>query len=126
MVGSRNTTRVHIGIVGKCEVNFSQENILITPTQSCIFVVDRIRRWSVLTKVHIWGDSLALRIPKAFALGAGLEDNSAVEISLVAGRIIVRPVAAPGWSLEELLAGVTSDNIHHKIDSGEAVGNEAR
>lgn len=80
----------------------------------------------MLTKVHIWGDSLAVRIPKAFALDAGLEDDSAVEISLVDGQIIVRPVAAPGWSLEELLAGVTSDNIHHKIDSGEAVGNEAR
>jgi antitoxin MazE len=39
----------------------------------------------MLTKVQKWGNSLALRIPKAFALDAGLEDDSAVEISLVDG-----------------------------------------
>ncbi|OGO36755.1 MAG: multidrug transporter MatE [Chloroflexi bacterium RBG_16_57_11] len=78
----------------------------------------------MLTKVQKWGNSLALRIPKAFALDAGLEDDSAVEISLVDGQIIVKPVAAPGWSLDKLLSGVTSENIHHEIDTGEAVGKE--
>ncbi len=79
----------------------------------------------MLTKVQKWGNSLALRIPKAFATDAGLEDNSAVEISLVDGQIIVKPVAAQGWSLEQLLAGVTSDNLHGEIDTGEPAGNEA-
>ena len=79
----------------------------------------------MLTKVQKWGNSLALRIPKAFAVDAGLDDNSAVEISLVDGQIVVTPVAAPGWSLEGLLAGVTSDNLHHEIETGDAVGNEA-
>lgn len=79
----------------------------------------------MLTKVQKWGNSLALRIPKAFALDAGLEDDSAVEISLVDGQIIVKPVASQGWSLEQLLAGVTSENIHREIDTGEAAGHEA-
>jgi antitoxin MazE len=78
----------------------------------------------MLTKVQKWGNSLALRIPKAFALDAGLEDDSAVEISLVDGQIIVKPVTTESWSLEQLLAGVTSENIHHEIDTGDAVGNE--
>ena len=78
----------------------------------------------MLTKVQRWGNSLALRIPKVFALDAQLENDSLVEISLVDGQIIVKPVSAPTWSLEELLAGVNKNNIHHEVDTGFAVGNE--
>jgi antitoxin MazE len=55
----------------------------------------------MLTKVQRWGNSLALRIPKVFALDAQLENDSLVEISLVDGQIIVKPISAPTWSLEE-------------------------
>lgn len=78
----------------------------------------------MLTKVQRWGNSLALRIPKAFALDAQLENDSIVEISVVDGQIIVKPVSAPSWSLEELLAGINKKNIHHEIDTGLAMGNE--
>ena len=79
----------------------------------------------MLTKVQKWGNSLALRIPKAFAVDAQLENDSLVEISLVKGKIIVTPVAsAPSWTLEELLAGITKDNLHAEVDTGLAVGNE--
>ena len=47
----------------------------------------------MLTKVQKWGNSLALRIPKAFALNAQLENDSFVEISIVKGKIIITPVA---------------------------------
>ena len=76
------------------------------------------------TKVQKWGNSLALRIPKAFALDAQLENNSAVEISLIDGRIVIKPISTHHWSLEQLLSGVTSDNIHQENDTGDAVGNE--
>ena len=46
----------------------------------------------MLTKVQKWGNSLALRIPKAFALDAQLENDSFVEISIVEGQIILRPL----------------------------------
>jgi len=78
----------------------------------------------MLTKVQRWGNSLALRIPKVFALDAQLENDSFVEISLVDGQIIVKPIGAPTWSLEELLAGINKNNIHHEVDTGFAVGNE--
>jgi len=78
----------------------------------------------MLTKVQKWGNSLALRIPKAFALDAQLENDSVVEVSLIDGQIIIKPVSMPVWSLEQLLAGITSQNIHHEIDTGDAVGNE--
>lgn len=79
----------------------------------------------MLTKVQKWGNSLALRIPKAFAMDAQLENDSVVEVLLVDGEIVIRPIVAPVWSLEQLLAGVNSANLHHEIDAGEAVGNEA-
>ena len=78
----------------------------------------------MLTKIQKWGNSLALRIPKAFALDAQLEKDSFVEISLVDGQIIVKPVSTPIWTLEELLAGINKNNIHHEVDTGSAVGNE--
>ncbi len=76
-------------------------------------------------KIQKWGNSLAVRIPKVFALDAQLENNSVVEVLLVDGRIVIKPIRSPRWTLEELLAGVTNNNIHQEIDSGEAVGNEA-
>jgi antitoxin MazE len=76
------------------------------------------------TKVQKWGNSLALRIPKAFARDTQLEQDSLVEILLIDGQIVIKPVNSANWSLEELLAGVNIDNIHHEIDTGNAVGNE--
>jgi antitoxin MazE len=78
----------------------------------------------MLTKVQKWGNSLALRIPKAFALDAQLENNSVVEVSLIDGQIVIKPIAAPTWTLEHLLSGVNSGNIHHETDTGDAVGHE--
>jgi antitoxin MazE len=78
----------------------------------------------MLTKVQKWGNSLALRIPKAFARDAQLENDSFVEITIVEGQIIIKPVEAPSWTLEELLAGINNKNIHHEVDTGPAVGNE--
>lgn len=75
-------------------------------------------------KVQKWGNSLALRIPKTFAVDARLENDSLVEISLVEGQIIVKPVVKPDWTLEELLAGINQENIHNEIDTGNATGNE--
>jgi antitoxin MazE len=75
-------------------------------------------------KVQKWGNSLALRIPKAFAVDTQLENDSMVDISVVEGQIIVKPLVKPEWTLEELLAGINQQNIHNEIDTGSATGNE--
>jgi antitoxin MazE len=79
----------------------------------------------MLTKVQKWGNSLALRIPKAFAEDARLESDSIVEVTLRNGQLVVKPVASPEWTLEKLLAGVTKKNLHHEVDSGVPVGKES-
>jgi antitoxin MazE len=78
----------------------------------------------MLTKIQKWGNSLALRIPKSFAADARIEQDTLVELSLVDGQIIVKPVEAPKWTLAQLLDGITSQNLHAEIDAGDAVGNE--
>jgi antitoxin MazE len=78
----------------------------------------------MLTEVQKWGNSLALRIPKAFAQDAQLGNDSIVEIRLVEGQIIVTPVEAPSWSLDVLLAGINKKSIHREVDTGSSMGNE--
>jgi len=79
----------------------------------------------MLAKVQKWGNSLARRIPKAFAVDAQIDSDSLVEISLVEGTIVITPVSDTEWTLDELLAGVSDDNIHGEVDTGAAVGVEA-
>lgn len=75
-------------------------------------------------RVQKWGNSLALRIPKPFATEIGLQWNSPVELSLVDGRLVVIPIVRPTFTLEDLLAQVTEDNLHGEIETGPAVGRE--
>lgn len=77
------------------------------------------------THIHKWGNSLALRIPKAFAAEARLTQDAVVDLSLVDGKLVVAVVGVPGASLEELLAGVTEQNLHGEIESGPVAGREA-
>lgn len=76
-------------------------------------------------RVQKWGNSLALRIPKSFAAEVGLHDDSPVEVSLTGGKLVVAPVVRPEVTLEQLLENVTQENLHHAVDLGPAVGNEA-
>lgn len=77
------------------------------------------------TRLQKWGNSLALRIPKSFALEAGLEQNSPVEVSLVDGKLVISPEKTPQFTLAELLDLVRVDNLHSEVDSGPAQGGEA-
>ena len=76
-------------------------------------------------RVHKWGNSLAVRIPKSFASELHLGQNSVVEMSVENGRIILLPVPQPEITLAQLLEGVTSDNLHNETKTGTAVGQEA-
>jgi antitoxin MazE len=75
-------------------------------------------------RVQRWGNSLAVRIPKPFALEIGLEQNTLVSVSISDGKLLLEPIIEPKYTLEQLLAGVTEDNLHREVDTGEAVGNE--
>ncbi|MBE2222460.1 MAG: AbrB/MazE/SpoVT family DNA-binding domain-containing protein [Anaerolineae bacterium] len=74
-------------------------------------------------RVQKWGNSLAIRIPKPFALEIGLEQDSLVAVSIEDGRLFLEPIK-PTYSLEDLLTAVTPENLHTEIETGSPVGNE--
>ena len=76
-------------------------------------------------QIQKWGNSLALRIPKPFAVESKIKQGSTVEVSLENGKITVFPIAEPEVSLDELLSRVTTENLHGEIDTGNSVGREA-
>ncbi len=76
------------------------------------------------TKVQKWGNSLALRIPKSFALNMNIKQNELVDLSIGDGKLIITPIPEKEYSLKELLAGVSEDNLHGEFDTGTPVGKE--
>ena len=76
------------------------------------------------TKIKKWGNSLALRIPRSFALNANLRQDELVDISIDKERIIITPIGEKEYSLDDLLAGVSEDNLHDEFDTGAPVGKE--
>ncbi|MBN1656995.1 MAG: AbrB/MazE/SpoVT family DNA-binding domain-containing protein [Anaerolineae bacterium] len=77
------------------------------------------------TVIKKWGNSLALRIPKPLADEVGLEEDSAVNLVLEEGKLVIVPAMAPRYALDALLADVTAENLHDEVDTGAAVGGEA-
>lgn len=77
------------------------------------------------TRIRKWGNSLAVRVPKAFVKETRLSYGSEVDMTLDDGKIVLEPVSASPPSLSELLDGVDEDNIHEEIDAGQPVGREA-
>jgi antitoxin MazE len=77
------------------------------------------------TAVQRWGNSLALRIPKAYAAETRLAEGSEVELSLKAGALMVRPVVRKKHSLASLVKRITHSNRHEPVSTGRATGREA-
>lgn len=75
-------------------------------------------------RVQKWGNSLALRIPKSFAAETALGQGAEVNLTLEEGRLVVTPMTHPVYTLDDLLARITPENVHREIDTGPAVGDE--
>jgi antitoxin MazE len=78
----------------------------------------------VEARIQKWGNSLGLRIPKAFAAEVGVGPGSSVDLRVHEGDLVVRPLRPRSFRLADLLAGVTPDNLHAEIPTGPATGNE--
>lgn len=78
----------------------------------------------MVIKILKWGNSLGLRIPRAFAREAGVEEGSKVDISLEGESLVIKPIRPTRYRLSNLLSKVREDNIHEEISTGDAVGRE--
>ena len=80
----------------------------------------------IKTRIQKWGNSLALRIPKSFAVEAGIEEDSSVELSLDKGKLIIISSQKPKFTLKQLLSQVNKANLHHEIETGPPEGKDDR
>ncbi len=77
----------------------------------------------MLSKVQKWGNSLAIRIPKAYAEEASLKEGSEVNIRVEKGKIIIEPLKDK-YNLDDLLSQVKEENIHKEYNWGKPTGKE--
>ncbi len=71
--------------------------------------------------IHVrkWGNSAAVRIPAAVLEAAGLKPDDAVEVREQDGRVVIEKARVPeAPTLDELLAGITQENLHEETDWG--------
>jgi antitoxin MazE len=104
---------------------FPRFDLLCARHPSCILIVDTTGGFTLTARVQKWGNSLALRLPKALADELRLEQGSAVELRVVDGKLIVEPHRPPQYRLEDLLKKVSKRNLHAEIKTGRPVGKEA-
>lgn len=74
--------------------------------------------------IQKWGNSLALRLPKALATEAHIAEGSRVELVCTEEGVLVKAGRKPRYRLSALLAGVTKKNLHAETDWGRSVGRE--
>ena len=74
--------------------------------------------------VKKWGNSASVRIPTSVMEAVHLGLGDAVDVREESGRIVIEPVRRPEYRLDQLLAGITPQNLHSEVDFGPAVGKE--
>jgi antitoxin MazE len=79
---------------------------------------DRVKSARRQLQIRMWGNSLALRIPKPFAEEVGLQKGTSVELSLQEGKLIISRSNETLPTLEDLLRNVAPANIHQEFDTG--------
>jgi antitoxin MazE len=82
----------------------------------------------VIVEFRKWGNSLAVRIPKSIADAIHASDGKRAELTIKNGALVLqlltKPRRKPRYSLDELLAGMTRDNVPQDVVWGPPRGNE--
>ena len=76
--------------------------------------------------IQKWGNSLAVRLPKALADEARMREGAKVELVRTPEGVLVKAKRKPKprYRLSDLLAGITPHNVHPETDWGPSVGKE--
>ena len=73
-----------------------------------------------MSVVAKWGNSLAISIPKNIANKINLKEGTSISIDVTDNNIVITP-EKPKYTLEELLAGASSEDFDGEFDWGEPV-----
>ena len=76
------------------------------------------------TAVQRWGNSLAVRIPRAFAQETRMGNGTEVELRLRSGTLVITRVRKNRYRLSDLLAQVRPANVHSETGWGGPMGRE--
>ena len=76
-------------------------------------------------QVKKWGNSASVRIPASVMAAAAMRIDQAVDVREEGGRIIIEPITAPSYDLDQLLAGMSRGTFPDVVDFGPEVGGEA-
>ena len=91
----------------------------------CIFIVETFNGATIMKlKIKKWGNSLAIRIPRAFAMETNLHNDSVVEFFSRNNELVIVPVDGNEFRLADLLEQVNEGNLHGEITAGAPVGAE--
>jgi antitoxin MazE len=75
-------------------------------------------------QVAKWGNSLAVRIPKAAADAAKLKAGDDLDLAVESAGSLTLSKKKRRPTLKELMRGMTKENRHPETDWGDTVGNE--
>ena len=77
----------------------------------------------VFTTIQKWGNSQAVRLPKAILEKVSLKENDKVEIRVEEGNLVISPVKRR-VSLQERIAEYRGDYLCSEWDTGKPEGKE--
>jgi antitoxin MazE len=64
------------------------------------------------TKIKMWGNSLAVRIPKDVSIQLDLKEGTDVKVEIKNNRIAIQPIRKKRPTLKELVDSITPENRH--------------
>lgn len=76
------------------------------------------------TKIQKWGNSLAIRLPKAFIEDTPFSLGTEVVFNQRGAEIILKAVKRKYPTLKEIMKGMTKANFEPLVDWGAPVGKE--
>jgi antitoxin MazE len=74
--------------------------------------------------IRKWGNSPAVRLPQAVIREANFSVDQKVTIVATRGRIVIEPSEVVEYTLDDLLEGINSKNLHAEVSVGRPVGKE--
>lgn len=77
------------------------------------------------SQVAKWGNSFALRIPTSLARSLKVTEGTRVSLVVEGNALVMRPLKErERISLDDLLKGIASENLHGETETGGALGDE--
>jgi antitoxin MazE len=77
-----------------------------------------------MATIQKWGNSLAVRIPRALAEQLQVSEGTPVRVRVAEGMLVVEPEGRPKYRLSDLLADCKPRQLHGELDWGPDVGRE--